>query len=114
MLYEVVIEKRTSPVVYETLSYEDVINHAIDHLISNDSSDFTIRRRCCSSMKETTMDATTANSIRKMITDDGDCSEKEKRRKMDIAVNNWYLRGKISLSDVDALRYQNIFCETEQ
>lgn len=114
MIYEVISDRGSElQRVYENLSYDGVVSRLIDHLMSDDVGSITVARRCCSSMSHKTMDEETANSIRDLVKNEND--PKIKRRKLDVAVNNWYLRGKISLSDEDAVRLQNIVCgEDEQ
>jgi hypothetical protein len=105
LIYEVIVRTEPEESVYLSLSYEDVLTIFVDRLLSDEQLPLTIRRRCCSSVKEHTMSVETCDLIRKLAgvtegTENEKSSERaELRTKLDIAVNNWYLKGKISLSE---------------
>jgi len=103
MIYEVIVRTEPEATEYLSLSYEDVLNIMIDSLLSKKQMPLTIRRRCCSSVHEQTMTIETCNKIRELTGVDG-TSGGDVRAKLDVAVNNWYLRGRISLSDDDLIK----------
>ncbi|MCL1979185.1 MAG: hypothetical protein FWG60_03405 [Methanomassiliicoccaceae archaeon] len=99
MLYGVIVGTGSDAVEYMNLSYEDVLNKIIDRLLSDEQLPLTIWRRCCSSVHEHTISVETCNEIRALAgVNDADGDAAQIRAKLDAAVNNWYLRGKISLS----------------
>jgi hypothetical protein len=75
------------------LSYEGLLERAIDHLLSDEQVPLTFWRRCCSSVHRHTMSVEECNQIRTLAGGGSDV-----RMKLDTAVNNWYLKGEISLS----------------
>ncbi|MDR1405242.1 MAG: hypothetical protein LBJ20_06755 [Candidatus Methanoplasma sp.] len=103
MIYDVIV--KTEPESeYIRLSYEDVLKVMIDSLLSRDTAPMTIRRRCCGSVHEQTMSAETCERIRSIAGITPACGDnaddmKGIRSKLDAAVNNWYLRGVISVSE---------------
>ena len=105
LIYEVIAGTGTDAEEYIHLSYEDVLNIMIKKLLSDEQLPLTVRRRCCSSVHEQTMSEDTCSKIRKLAgvaEKNGDLAQI--RADLDIAVNNWYLRGKISLSKEDLVR----------
>ena len=100
LIYEVIVKRETEQSRYADLSYEDALRIMIEHLLSDEQAPIAIRRRCCSSVHEQTMSVDICNTIRKLAgTAEG--TGDDVRIRLDNAVNNWYLRGKISLSDED-------------
>jgi len=102
LLYGIII--KTEPEASErlNLSYEDLIKAVIDHLMSNEQMPLILWRRCCSSVHMQTMTVETCNKIRKLAgvaERSGNDSDEKIRKLLDNAVNNWYLKGKFSLSD---------------
>jgi len=110
LIYEVVVGTEPEESVYVNLSYEDVLRIFIDRLISEEQAPLTVRRRCCSSVHKQTMSVETCEAIRELAGITGEKEGKRNedpadiRKKLDAAVNNWYLRGKVSLSDEGLVR----------
>ncbi|MCL2032103.1 MAG: hypothetical protein FWG96_02360 [Methanomassiliicoccaceae archaeon] len=109
MIYDVIVRTEPEESLHADLSYEDVLTIFIDRLLSDEQLPLTIRRRCCSSVHEHTMSVETCNEIRELAGVMGRSENKKEdpadiRTKLDIAVNNWYLRGKISLSDENIIK----------
>jgi len=108
MIYELIVRTEPERSEYLSLAYDDVLNLMIDRLLSEKQFPLTIRRRCCSSVHEQTMTVETCNKVREIAGADklskGGDGGPDIRMKLDIAVNNWYLRGMISLSDEDLIK----------
>ncbi|MCL1811291.1 MAG: hypothetical protein FWG41_03615 [Methanomassiliicoccaceae archaeon] len=107
LIYGVIVGTKPEATEYMNLSYEDVLNILIGKLLSDEGLPLTVWRRCCSSVHEHTMSVEICGEIRELVGLGGG-SEKggdisQIRKKLDIAVNNWYLRGKISLSEEDVI-----------
>jgi hypothetical protein len=103
LLYGVVVRTEPEVTEYPYLSYEDVLRIFVDRLLSDEQVPMTIRRRCCSSLNEQTMSVKICGQIRELagVTNGPrkDGEEEMLRAKLDIAVNNWYIKGEISLSE---------------
>ena len=103
LIYEVIVGTGTETKEYINLSYEGVLNVMIDHLLSGEQAPISIRRRCCSSIHKQTMTIETCNKIRELVGSSKENDQNDIRKKMDVAINNWYLRGKLSLSEEDII-----------
>lgn len=94
---------------YVDLSYEGVLKVMTDRLLSDEQLPLTVRRICCSSVHMKTMPTETCEEIRELAGVTGRSENREDkdtaiiRKKLDIAINNWYLRGRISISDEDII-----------
>jgi len=101
---------RTEPELteYTNLSYKGVLGIAIGHLLSGEQFPLVIRRRCCNIVRERTMSVETCNEIRAIAgadKEDEKSNSREIETNLDIAFNNWYLRGRISLIEKDPVRH---------
>ncbi|MDR1691044.1 MAG: hypothetical protein LBR42_04275 [Candidatus Methanoplasma sp.] len=103
LIYEVIARTEPEETAYENLSYEDVLSVMIDNLLLETQVPLTIRRRCCSSVKEHTMSVETCHRIRELagaaVPQKDGADLRPIRVKLDIAINNWYIKGEISLSE---------------
>lgn len=101
MIYGVTVQNATGSQDHESLSYEDVLRIVIDGILTEDPISITIRRRCCSSLSGITMYKETIENIRRVagVNSTSNVNDEELRRKLDVTINNWYLRGKPSLSE---------------
>jgi len=104
MIYGLIVGTRPDSKEYMNLSYEDLLRAAIDHLLSNEQQPLTFWRRCCSSVHTQTMSVETCNEIRRITGVSENKNRERVERDLDNAINNWYLKGKISLSEDDLIR----------
>lgn len=112
MIYEIEIEEAPDNIIYENLEYIGVLNIVIKHLLSDKRSPLVIRRRCCSSVSEMVLSNDAADALRGLVSNYGDDID-EKIRKLDIAVNNWYIRGVISATKDETLGPKENNCEMD-
>jgi hypothetical protein len=105
LIYGVIVRTEPEATEHMCISYEDVLRIMIDRLLSDEQLPLTIWRRCCSSVHEHTMSVETCNAIRDLagVNEEGE-NTASVRKKLDTAVNNWYLRGEISLSDENLVK----------
>ena len=107
MIYEVIVRTEPEETAYLFLSYEDVLNIFIDRLLSDEQYPLTIRRRCCGSVNEHTMPVETCCRIRELAGVAGENAAKDIKKlriDLDTAVNNWYIKGEISVSDLGLIK----------
>ncbi|MDR3075141.1 MAG: hypothetical protein LBU30_03770 [Candidatus Methanoplasma sp.] len=109
MIYDVIVKTEPEESEYTRLSYEDMLRVMIDGLLSENRVPMTIRRRCCGSVHEQTMSVEIRDSIRRVAgVNDGfridEKSTADMRSRLDAAINNWYIRGEISISDDKLIR----------
>jgi hypothetical protein len=105
LIYGVIAGVEPEAPEYMGLSYEGFLDVMIERLLSDEQIPLTIWRRCCGSVHRHTMSVETCNKIREIAGVPAERKDGDDRdpaliiRDLDIAVNNWYLRGEISLSD---------------
>ncbi|MDR3282554.1 MAG: hypothetical protein LBS92_02955 [Candidatus Methanoplasma sp.] len=78
---------------YEFLSYEDLLNEVSARISSGRTKGLLVRRHCCSSVHKSSLDEAGAALIRELAGAGPDAGER-----MRIAIDNWYMAGKPSLS----------------
>ena len=110
LIFEVIVRTEPEALGFIELSYEDVLRIVIDQLLSDEQLPLTIRKRSCSSLQEHTISVETCHMIRELVgvKEFRENHEEESlqcyRKKLDTAVNNWYLRGRLSLSDDELVK----------
>ncbi len=100
MIYEVIVSYPNKERVYESLQYEGVLESIIHELMSDDPSNINIKRRCCGSVSDFVINSDTIKELKEYANVDDPVTDKDTvRKRLDTAIDNWYIRGKISPSD---------------
>ena len=109
LIYGLIAGTEPETAEYMGLSYEGLLEAVIERLLSNEQQPLIFWRRCCGSVHRQTMSVETCNRIREIAGVSG--KEKNKnddpvriRMNLDNAVNNWYLKGEISVSDENIIK----------